>query len=71
MRTKEKRKVTLLPRERDHHPWRKFRIGIHSDICIRANANQYEKRFESCLFVCLFVEKHLKINPTLSETLSE
>ena len=56
-------------------PWRKFRIGIHSesirtipnhsDICIRANASQSESIRKT--FWISFVEKHLKINPTQSE----
>ena len=56
--------------------WRKFRIGIHSesirtipnhiDICIRANANQFEPIHKT--FWISFVEKCLKIILTQSET---
>ena len=34
-------KVTSIG-SHDIHPWRKYRIGIHSDICIRTNANHFE-----------------------------
>ena len=57
-------------------PWRKFRIGFnsetirtipnHSDICIRANANQ-SKPIQKAFWIS-FVEKHLKIIPIQSET---
>ena len=53
-------------------PWRKFRIGIHSepiriipnhsDIFIRANANQSEPIRKQ--FSISFVENRWKVNPT-------
>ena len=57
-------------------PWRKYRIEIHyelirtipihSDICIRDNANHSEPIQET--FCILFDEKRSKINPTSSDS---
>ena len=50
-----KKKFIIVGTSLEKLPWRKYRIGIHSepirtipihsDVCIQANANHSEKRF--------------------------
>ena len=64
--------VSCLKQNSQKFPWRKYRIEInsksirtipiHSDICIRANANNAEPIRKT--FCISFDEKRSKINPT-------
>ena len=55
-----KLKFPLMSKQK--YRWQKYRIGIHSDICIRPNANHSESIQKT--FCISFVEKRPKIDPT-------